>query len=116
MNEKGHIGWKALEPNSSFVWTFTRNDDGTYKIKHLLTDMYVDSTLVNQLSDQAFMADLPVREQIVTRLNGGGQFNIEFKGAVAPLPPERPSRRCGRKRHCGAMGRRSRLALGVVPA
>ena len=30
------------------------------------------------------MADLPVREQIVTRLNGGGQFNIEFKGAVAP--------------------------------
>ena len=84
MNEKGHIGWKALEPNSSFVWTFTRNDDGTYKIKHLLTDMYVDSTLVNQLSDQAFMADLPVREQIVTRLNGGGQFNIEFKGAVAP--------------------------------
>lgn len=82
-NSANDIGWKALEESSQFVWKFLKNDDGSYKIQNLLTEMYVDSTYKNQLSQTAFLSELPVRNQLVKPLTYAGVLSIEWDGAIA---------------------------------
>ena len=82
-DEQNHIGWKALEESSKFVWKFTKNDDGSYMIQNMLTGLYVDSTQVNALSQVPYLAELPAHKQLVKNLTYAGVFSLEWDGAVA---------------------------------
>ena len=82
-DEQNHIGWKALDESSKFVWKFTKNDDGSYMIQNMLTGLYVDSTQVNALSQVPYLAELPAHKQLVKNLTYAGVFSLEWDGAVA---------------------------------
>ena len=82
-DEQNHIGWKALEESSKFVWKFTKNNDGSYMIQNMLTGLYVDSTQVNALSQVPYLAELPAHKQLVKNLTYAGVFSLEWDGAVA---------------------------------
>lgn len=82
-NDANDIGWKELEESSGFVWKFIKNDDGSYNIQNLLTELYVDSTYKNELSQTAFLSEQPERKQLVKLLTYDGVFSIEWENAVA---------------------------------